>query len=157
MSVADTSTAAPPVHRGRHPRGPETVELLCALMDRMRAHFTELAAEYDLTPQQASTLHQLDDEDGLPMSELAAMLHCDASNITGIADRLESAGLVERHISPADRRVKALVATPAGRRVRAELAARLSELPPPIAALTEADRHTLVGLLRTMVGPPDPS
>lgn len=135
------------------PRGPEEVELLLTLMDRMRAHLSAVAAEYDLTPQQAITLHHLHDEAGLPMRELAGMLRCDASNITGIADRLEAAGLVERRTSPLDRRVKALVATEAGRRVRAELGVRMAALPPPIAALDPQERALLVVLLRKMTAP----
>ena len=139
-------TAAP----ATRPRGPEAVELLFALMDAMRQHFGAVAAGYDLTPQQALTLHQLTDE-GRPMRELAALLQCDASNITGIADRLEAAGLVSRQTSEADRRVKCLVPTTDGRRVRAELDAKLSQLPPPIAVLSAKERTTLVTLLRRML------
>ena len=131
------------------PRGPEEVELLFALMDRMRQHFGAVAAVHDLTPQQALTLHHLDNS-GRPMRELASLLQCDASNITGIADRLEAAGLVERRTSNTDRRVKALVPTPAGRRVREKLAGQLSQLPPPIAVLSPDDRQTLLALLRRM-------
>ena len=32
----------------------------------------------------------------MPMSALADALHCDNSNVTGIVDRLEAAGLAER-------------------------------------------------------------
>lgn len=136
------------------PRGPEAVELLFALMDRMREDFGAVAADFDLTPQQAVTLHQLTDE-GRPMRELAAVLRCDASNITGIGDRLEAAGLVKRRTSSTDRRVKALVPTEAGRRVRDDLGARVAELP-PIAALSPDEQQTLVGLMRKMVAPPQP-
>ena len=40
------------------------------------------------------------------MSALAHALHCDNSNVTGIVDRLEAAGLVERRAAEHDRRVK---------------------------------------------------
>jgi DNA-binding MarR family transcriptional regulator len=134
------------------PRGPEAVELLFGLMDRMREDFGAVAADFDLTPQQAVTLHQLPDE-GRPMRELAMVLRCDASNITGIGDRLEAAGLVERRTSETDRRVKALAPTEQGRRVRDELGARVAELP-PIAALSPEEQRTLVWLMRKMVSPP---
>ncbi len=134
------------------PRGPEEVELLLTLLDLMRQHFGTVAAVHDLTPQQAVTLHHLDDG-GRPMRELASLLRCDASNITGIADRLEAAGLVERRTSSTDRRVKALVPTATGRRIREELAGQLRELPPPIAVLSMDERRTLVGLLRRMTAP----
>jgi DNA-binding MarR family transcriptional regulator len=126
------------------------VELVFALADAMRQHLGAVAAGYDLTPQQALTLRQLNDE-GRPMREMATLLQCDASNITGIADRLEAAGLVVRETSQADRRVKCLVPTTQGRRVRAELDAELSRLPPPIAILSPRERTELVTLLRRML------
>ena len=42
----------------------------------------------------------------MPMGRLAETLACDASNVTGLVDRLESRGLVRRQPSAADRRVE---------------------------------------------------
>lgn len=36
----------------------------------------------------------------LPMRALAELLGCDASNVTGIVDRLEARGLVRREAAP---------------------------------------------------------
>jgi DNA-binding MarR family transcriptional regulator len=82
------------------------------------------------------------------MSELAAAMFCDASNITGIADRLEARGLVERVPAAHDRRVKTLVLTPEGARVRAELAQRLGEPPETLTSLSAADQRALRDILR---------
>ena len=57
----------------------------------------------------------------MPMRNLAIHLHRDASNLTGIADRLESQGLVQRQVDPADRRIKRLVLTEQGARTADEL------------------------------------
>jgi DNA-binding MarR family transcriptional regulator len=51
------------------------------------------------------------------MGELATELLCDASNVTQLAARLEARGLVTRDPDPADRRVKRMSITPAGRQV----------------------------------------
>ena len=51
------------------------------------------------------------------MRKLAQKLKCEPSNVTGIVDRLEARGLVERRPDPADRRVKVAAATDEGRRV----------------------------------------
>ena len=67
------------------------------------------------------------------MSELAEALNCDNSNVTGIVDRLEDRGLVERRSATHDRRVKMLVVTPRGAELRAQLAERLDEAPEPLA------------------------
>src|SRR5260370_1388861 len=69
------------------------------------------AAEFYLHPAQAGALLQLDSP--LPMSELAALLACDNSNVTGLIDRLEGRGLVARQPSSQDRRVKHVVLTAA--------------------------------------------
>ena len=109
-------------------------------------------AEFDLGKQQAFALTHLEPDEPKPMSELAASMFCDASNITGIADRLESRGLVERRSSQEDRRVKMLVLTPEGERVRAEIVARLHEPPEALASLSPADQRALRDLLRRALG-----
>ena len=55
-----------------------------------------VAAEFDLAPMQMLALKHLEPGVELPMSALAEPLHCDASNVTGIVDRLEARGLIER-------------------------------------------------------------
>jgi DNA-binding MarR family transcriptional regulator len=44
------------------------------------------------------------------MKQIAGRMHCDASNLTGIVDRLEGRGLVERRVRADDRRVNDLPA-----------------------------------------------
>lgn len=73
------------------------------------------------------------------MGELAQQMHCDNSNITGIVDRLEERGLVERHAAEGDRRVKLVALTEAGREIRDELTRRRAEPPPEMANLSAAD------------------
>ena len=82
------------------------------------------------------------------MSDLAEALHCDNSNVTGIVDRLEDRGLVERRSATHDRRVKMLVVTERGAEVRERLAERLEEAPPPLAGLTPEDQRTLRDIMR---------
>jgi MarR family transcriptional regulator, organic hydroperoxide resistance regulator len=111
-----------------------------------------LFAEFDLAKQQAFALVHLQPDEPKPMSELAASMFCDASNITGIADRLEARGLVERVPAAHDRRVKTLVLTPEGVRVRGILAARLAEPPESVTSLSAADQRTLRDILRRAAG-----
>lgn len=83
----------------------------------------------------------------VPMRELAVELRCDPSNITGIADRLEQRELVRREPDPADRRVKLLVATSRGKRVRRDLEAALRQTSPFLSTLTVEELRTLRLLL----------
>jgi MarR family transcriptional regulator, organic hydroperoxide resistance regulator len=104
-----------------------------------------IQAEYGLKPPMVFALQGLDQP--TPMGQLAATLLCDSSNVTWITDRLEERGFVERRSDPKDRRVKLLVLTDEGRRVRDEIGRRLSEPPPEILALSEADQRRLGELL----------
>jgi DNA-binding MarR family transcriptional regulator len=81
------------------------------------------------------------------MKAAADRMHCDASNLTGIVDRLEARGLVMRRSHPTDRRVKELVLTDAGERLRDELD-KLPPFAPRLSELSADDRATLVELLR---------
>src|SRR5437762_5514206 len=107
--------------------------------------------ELGLTFSQAHALRLLDPEKPLPMSSLAERLFCDASNVTGIADRLEARGLVERRSAEGDRRVKALTLTPAGVALRDPVPEVMSEPPAAIAALPAADQRALRDILRRAV------
>ena len=102
--------------------------------------------ELGLAPMQAAALSSLDDP--LPMSALATALMCDNSNVTGIVDRLEALGLVERRPAEHDRRVKTVALTERGREVRGVVQQRMSQPPPPIAGLSEADAVALRGILQ---------
>ncbi len=118
----------------------------------MRAHWTALATEFQLTPAQANVLRRLEPGKPLPMSSLADHLVCDASNITGIVDRLEARGLVERRACAHDRRVKELALTRTGAALRARMVERLGQPPEPIARLSSAEQQALCAILRKALG-----
>ena len=126
----------------------DTWELLMDLVMAERARIPQIAAEFRLSPPQVHALRLLEPERPLPMGRLACALGCDASNVTGIVDRLEQRGLIERRPSERDRRVKVLVVTAQGAKVRRALMIRLGEPPQSVASLSPADRRRLAGLLR---------
>ena len=103
--------------------------------------------ELGLTFVQAHALRTLDPDRPLPMSTLAELLVCDASNVTGIADRLEMRGLIERRSADGDRRVRALALTPAGVALRDRALEIMNEPPASIAALSEKDQRALRDIL----------
>ena len=108
--------------------------------------------ELGLAPMQAQALVGLEPGVPLAMSALAERMHCDNSNVTGIADRLEAAGAIERRAAEHDRRVKMLLLTPEGERIRAEVQRQMSEPPPPIARLSDADAEQLREILVRATG-----
>jgi DNA-binding MarR family transcriptional regulator len=113
-----------------------------------RGRLMNVAHELGLAPQQALAIKHLDPERGLTMSQLAQRLHCDNSNVTGIADRLEAAGLVERRPDPADRRVKTLALTDRGVAVRKAYDAKLGRVPLELQALSVEDAELLLAIMQ---------
>ena len=80
-------------------------------------------------------------------ASLAEQLGLDPSNITGVVDRLEARGLIDRQPHPEDRRVKLLVLTDAGRAVQGRIDERLFATLTIFDELTSAERRQLVTLL----------
>jgi MarR family transcriptional regulator, organic hydroperoxide resistance regulator len=122
------------------------------LIVQQKPRHIAMAAEFDLSPMQAFALRHLEPGTPLAMSDLAEALHCDASNVTGIVDRLETRGLIARRSDDHDRRVKMLVVTEKGVELRKRLLARISEPPPAIASLPAADQRSLRDILRRALG-----
>ena len=81
--------------------------MLLRLFVSQRGRVPSVAAEFELSPMQAHVLRLLEPDQPLPMRALAGKLCCDPSNVTGIVDRLEERGLVQRAVlagRPADAR-----------------------------------------------------
>jgi DNA-binding MarR family transcriptional regulator len=125
--------------------------LLIRLFFAQRASLPVVAAELELSPAQCHVLHLMEPEQPLPMGRLAETLACDASNVTGLVDRLESRGLVRRRPSAADRRVKVLVLTPTGIRLRAVLAERMTAPPAALQRLPRREQRALVRILKRLL------
>ncbi|WP_406371497.1 MarR family transcriptional regulator [Streptomyces sp. NBC_00647] len=132
----------------------EVVELIGTVVARYHDEYEDAAAEHALTGAQARLLSLLSLEP-LPMRRLAQQLKCEPSNVTGIVDRLEARGLVERRPDPADRRVKLAAATTEGRGVARGLRESLNFAREPLAELSDEERLTLRDLLRRMLGTDD--
>ncbi len=85
---------------------------------------------------------------GLNQTRLGQMLLVNRSNITGLVDRMEQAGLVARADDPEDRRVKLVRMTDTGRRALEEAektySARLEEV---MGTLTPSEHRVLCRLL----------
>lgn len=131
---------------GLDPLSADIAALVLRLAEQLQASGARVVAEFDLTPAQSQVLLELEDDP--PMRGLAQRLGCDASNVTGLTDRLEARGLVQRRPDGQDRRVKRVALTEEGRRVRRQLEARLAKDRPLVAKLGRSDQRTLHSLLR---------
>src|SRR6266849_1746724 len=133
------------------PNVPDAWRLLMRFFFAQRAHLPSLAAELQLSPAQCHVLHLIEPGRPVPMGQLAETLACDASNVTGLVDRLESRGLVRRRPSAADRRVKVLDLTSTGSRLRALLLDRMTTPPATLARLSVEDQRALVRILTRLL------
>src|ERR671916_2295320 len=99
--------------------------------------------DLELTPNDARALAMLDPVHGRTMRSLAESWGCDASNATCMIDRLEERGLAERRSVPDDRRVKQVVLTPEGVRLRTALIESIYKPPPALVELPRASLEAL--------------
>ena len=131
--------------------GAEAWQLMFELFKGTKRERVHIAQEYGLSPMQLFALVALEPGRELPTSALADTLLCDASNVTGIVDRLEERALIERRAARHDRRVKLLALTEEGLRLREEATRRIHEPPLEIAGLSGADKRALRDILKRAV------
>jgi DNA-binding MarR family transcriptional regulator len=129
----------------------EAWQLLLRFFFTQRSSLPTLAAELALSPAQCHVLHLIAPDRPIPMGELAETLSCDASNVTGLIDRLESRGLIRRRPSETDRRVKVLHLTATGTRLRALLLDRMTAPPAAFERLSARDQRELVKILSRLL------
>lgn len=110
----------------------------------------ELLADFDVTPTQYAALKVLWEDDGQTAAGLGTRLLIDSATITGVVDRLESAGLLERRSDAQDRRVHRLFLTERGRALQRPLDAAMDRLNAEARALLGADAPTLWNGLRRL-------
>jgi len=134
--------------------GPGADKLDSEILDAMGVLITGLVARGEQIAQRfgvpafcLKALHVLDSS--MAMRDLGRQMHCDPSFVTSIADLLEKRGLARREPSTIDRRIKNLVLTEAGVRLRAkverEFMARM-----PWRRLDDEERACLLSLIRKM-------
>ncbi|MFE1310606.1 MarR family winged helix-turn-helix transcriptional regulator [Streptomyces sp. NPDC058755] len=122
------------------------MELLSVSLAAYYGDFTVAAASENLTPSQGKTLNVLR-RGPASMSVLATTLTCDASNMTGIIDRLEKRGLVRREPSPSDRRVKNVLLTAEGEQVIDVIRGKMNNTLAGLNRLSQQEQDTLHALL----------
>ena len=90
---------------------------LIAFFGSIKQQLMRLGEDEGLTPVQLGTLYWLHRHGELAMGQIAHVMHCDASNVTGIIDRLVVQELVSRQESARDRRTKTLRLTDKGTKI----------------------------------------
>lgn len=118
-------------------------ELRCASMSRL--------VQSKVSMGQLHVLWLLQHHGTMPMSRLAELVGVSLSNATGIVDRMEEHGLVERVRVPEDRRVVLVRPTPAGIRTLSDIEAERHErMRAVLRRLPAAERPIALSALRSL-------
>lgn len=123
--------------------------LIFAIAEQMSSYFERAVSELGLTQAQGRLIMEL--RDPATMRTLAEQLHCDASNITGLVDRMEERGWVRRRLDPTDRRVRWVELTRQGASLLEQVEARVAADRPSVLGLPEPDQATLHRLLQRVL------
>jgi DNA-binding MarR family transcriptional regulator len=136
-----------PVLRRRQPGDidHEIIDLLFGFMDSFKDRFVAVTGAHELTLPQGHLILTLDEP--VSMRDVAAGMGYDASHITALVDQLEARQLVERRPDPTDRRVKRIVVTAKGDKLRDEMEDELLATMLPLDQLDSAQRVQLRDLL----------
>jgi DNA-binding MarR family transcriptional regulator len=116
----------------------------------------EVAAALGLHISDMISLFHMQPDRGVSQRALAEHWACDPSWVTNRIDRLEQLGLVERRLSPADRRVKEVWLTAAGEQTRTQGMEGFAQPPAPLAELGITDLRKLARVLDKL-DLPDPT
>jgi DNA-binding MarR family transcriptional regulator len=99
-----------------------------ATMNQIKCASSERMLRLGISVAQLNILFTLQREGEMPMSRLAEVLNVSLSNATGLIDRIEERGYVERTGVPEDRRIVLIRLTAEGQRLLEELDALSDEL-----------------------------
>ncbi|GHE30920.1 MarR family transcriptional regulator [Streptomyces hydrogenans] len=124
----------------------QLMELLSVSLGAYYGDFIVAAASENLTASQGKALTVLR-RGPAAMRSLAETMACDASNVTGIIDRLEQRGLVRREPDAFDRRVKNVILTAEGEHLTDAIRAKMRTTKEGIERLDEQERDSLYTLL----------
>lgn len=128
---------------------PQAVADFIAIARRMMDRYAQIAADLGVTGAQMELLDVLA-EGPITSGGLADSMHCDASNVTRLLDRLDVTGggnLVQRRRSDSDRRVVEVSLTNRGRETVSEHRRQRARDIPLFAGLDPDERAHLEALL----------
>lgn len=106
-------------------------------------------APYGVTPGQYALLKVLWERDGQSGAEIGERLLLDSATMTGLLDRLEHAGLIERKAHATDRRINQVVLTDRGRDLQGPLDREMESMNQDFLSEFPPERVTLLRELLT--------
>lgn len=147
-TLTNSATPPPPLPHDRRKQFGYVIHDLAKLM---RRHFDALAQQYGLTLAQWRLIAQLSTADGLSQVALSGLIDTDPMTVSGLVERLEAKGLVERIADPADSRAKIVLLTDKARGIVAEMKLLADQVSRDLFdGVTEAERAVALKVLQQM-------
>lgn len=120
--------------------------LLSVSQNKVFKHFSGLLEPFGLTPAQYGVLNCLWREGQLSPKQIAESMHLEATTVSGILDKMQKAGFIERSIDPSNRRNVWVVATPKAISIREQVESATTQMNQ--AALQNVSPSDRAALLR---------
>ncbi len=114
--------------------------------------FSENLSQFGITPGQYGVLACLWQEESLTPKEIATILRVENSTISGVLDRMEKRGLIDRVLNPTNRRSISVKATKEGLSLKEtgtspDRSARMNQV---LSIFSPQEKDELIGLLNRM-------
>ncbi|ANU09689.1 MarR family transcriptional regulator [Planococcus antarcticus DSM 14505] len=126
--------------------------LLSISQNKVFKHLSKLLEEYDLTPAQYGVLNCLWREGELSPKQIGAMIHLEASTVSGILDKMQKAGFIERSIDPENRRNILVVTTKKSVAIQKDVEATTERLNQTVLQdMSDSEKEVLKKSLETII------
>lgn len=124
------------------------------VMRRVYEYYEQRLSPFGLTPPQYFVFNALWMGDGISVGELGKLVSLDSSTLTGIIDRMERSGYVERRPNPDDRRSVLVFLTPKARELGPRMLEFADELDVTLRQpFSQEEMDTFERVLRTLAEP----
>lgn len=126
------------------------------VMRRVYDYYEQRLSSFGLTPPQYFVCNALWMGDGISVGELGERVSLDSSTLTGIIDRMERSGYVERRPNPADRRSVLVFLTPKARELGPRILQFADELDAALREpFSQEEMGTFERVLRSLAEAPE--
>lgn len=126
--------------------------LLSVSQNKVFKYFSKLLEEYGLTPAQYGVLNCLWSEGQLSPKQIGGFMYLEAPTISGILDKMQKAGFIERSVDPENRRNVLVVATQKSMELQDKVEAVTVEMNnTALQNLSASDKAVLIKSLDTIV------
>ena len=126
--------------------------LLTTAQHHVHERMSQLLAPYGITPGQYGVLNCLWNKRGDTPKELAQTLNLETSTVSGLLDKMQRRGVIDRIISEADRRVVRIILTDEGCALQEPVLAVIRQVNSEVlSGFTSAESEALLAALRAII------